>query len=310
MSRGVAEVPWPKRLRRTLRAHAIRWAIRLLAWLPFSLALAIGRWGGARAWALFPKDRELAMRHLRLAFPEMSDAEREAIARRMFVRLGEMGMELIQLRNIDRRIERYVELPRETKEILDEAIAGGKGAIIVTGHIGNWELIFRRCLAEGYDAVAVGTESHDPRLTSMIEEIRGKDRIIWRGRSGAAREMLRVFRRNGYLAMLIDQDTDVQGVFVPFFGRPAWTPRAAADLVQRTGAGVAALFIESKEGGGHRIRAHRVERAPATDPEQEVVELTAELTLLIEEEIRRRPQDWVWMHRRWKTRPPEEGQGE
>lgn len=212
-------------------------------------------------------------------------------------------MELAQLRKVDRILEAYVEVPEEARRVLLGA-RRGNGAVMVTGHVGNWELLFRRALALGMDAYAVGKESHDPRFTSLMERIRGAERVIWRGEEGASRKMLRVFRKDAYLAMLIDQDTKVQGVFVPFFGELAHTPRAAADLVLRTGAGVAVAFIHRKEGGGHRVEAREVSFEPSGDREADVLALTAAMTKEIEEEIRRHPHEWVWMHPRWKTRPP------
>lgn len=299
-------VPWPKRTRRFLRAYAILGLLAVLGCVPLGLALRFGAWAGRVAYRLLGGERRRSLAHLALAFPEKSEAEREAIARRMFETLGMSAMELAQLRRIDRDLESYVELSEETLRQL-ERVPTGSGAVMVTGHIGNWELLLRRCLRAGLDAYAVGKESHDPRFTRLMEKVRGRDRVIWRGAEGASRQMLQVFRRNGYLALLMDQDTKVQGVFVPFFGRLAHTPRAPADLALRMGAGVAAIFIHRRPEGGHEITVREIP-VPDTRGEEAVVALTAAMTEAIEEEIRRHPHEWVWMHRRWATRPaPDSG---
>lgn len=300
---AAAPVPWPKRTRRFLRAHAILLLLRLVGLLPLRWALALGRWGGRLAYPLLGKDRRLALRHLEKAFPERSAIEREEIAKRMFESLGMSAMELAKLPTIDRILDDYVEMPEETLQVLQQA-RSGRGAVIATGHVGNWELLFRRSIAAGLDAYAVGKESHDPRFTALMQRVRGEGRVIWRGRPGASRQMLRVFRKDAYLALLIDQDTKVQGVFVPFFGELAHTPRAAADLVLRTGAGLAVAFIHRKEGGGHRLVAKEIPVEPTGDTEADVWRMTAAITKEIEQAIRLHPHEWVWMHERWKTRPP------
>ena len=293
--------PLRKRVKRALRFQAIRLLVFLVRLLPFGFALALGRSLGGLAGRLLGKDRRLALAHLEKALPERA-AEHEAIVRQMFRNLGEGAAELAHLDRIE--VLSYVDVEPRALATLEALRDAGKGAIVVTGHIGNWELFFRRFVAAGFDARAVGKEQADPRMTAWMERLRGPGRTIWRGSPGAARQLLRTLRENGVLAMLIDQDTKVQGVFVPFFGDLAWTPRAAAELALRTGAGVAALFAHRKPGGGHVVSGGPVDYTPTGDLEAAVVGLTAAMTRAIEDEVRRFPAEWVWMHRRWKTRPP------
>jgi KDO2-lipid IV(A) lauroyltransferase len=292
--------PLRKRVKRFLRFQGIRLLVFLVRLLPFSTALALGRGLGGLGYRLFGKDRRLALAHLAKALPERA-ADHEAIVRQMFRNLGEGAAELTHLDRID--IRSYVSIEPSTLATLNGILAAGKGAVVVTGHIGNWELFFRRFLVEGFDARAVGKEQADPRLTAWMEELRGPGRTIWRGSPSAARQLLKTLRENGVLAMLIDQDTKVQGVFVPFFGDLAWTPRAAAELALRTGAGVAAFFAHRRPDGGHVVTGGPVAYEPTGDREADVVGLTAAMTKAIEDHIRRAPAEWVWMHRRWKTRP-------
>ncbi len=296
-----AAPPLRKRVKRALRYHAVRALLGLVQLLPLAWGLAIGRALGGLAYHLFSRDRGLALAHLAKAFPDKQAHEREAIAHAMFRHLGMLGAEIALIAKIDPGT--YVEVTPEAHAALEGALTGN-GAIAVTGHIGNWELLFRRFVHTGWRAYAVGKEQPDPRVTAIIEGLRGPGRTIWRGAEGSTRKLLRAFRENALLAMLIDQDTKVQGVFVPFFGELAFTPRAAADLALRTGAPVVAVFIHRKPEGGHRVEARRVPFTPGEDAEADTVALTAAMTAAIEADIRRVPHEWVWMHRRWKTRPP------
>lgn len=293
--------PLRKRIKRALRYRLVRGLLRLVRLLPLSAALAIGRFLGGLAYWVFVRDRRLSLAHLAKAFPEKSEPERKAIAREMFRSLGMLGAEIALVTKIDAAT--YVEVPPEAEAVLQQARAG-RGVIAVTGHIGNWELLFRRFVVAGWPAYAVGKGQADPRVTALIDEVRGPGRTIWREAEGSSRKLLKAFREDAFLAMLIDQDTKVQGVFVPFFGELAWTPRAAAELSLRVGAPCVAVFIHRKPEGGHRVNARRVDYVPTGDTEADVVGLTALLTAEIEAEIRRHPHEWVWMHRRWKTRPP------
>ena len=147
----------------------------------------------------------------------------------------------------------------------------------------------------------------------LIEKARreGGVETLWREDPATARAMIRCFKRNEILGILIDQDTSVQGVFVPFFGRPAFTPRAVADLALRFRAPVIVGTCRRRgpnPGDGHEVTAVEIPYDPdAPDREAEAVRLTAACTAVLEEAIRRNPAEWVWMHERWRTVPPPAG---
>jgi KDO2-lipid IV(A) lauroyltransferase len=122
---------------------------------------------------------------------------------------------------------------------------------------------------------------------------------IVRGAPSAGRALRRALR-GGVLGLMIDQDTRVEGTWVPFFGRPAYTPLGPAQLAQRLGAALAVSFIERLPDGSHLLRV-----SPPLEPEGGAEELTRTLTAAVEEQIRRVPEQWVWMHRRWRRQPPE-----
>jgi KDO2-lipid IV(A) lauroyltransferase len=301
-------VPWPKRLKRYLRYLAVRAALWVVGRLPLSAVLPLGRMLGGLAARLFRGEVRKALASLAVAFPERPLAEREQVVRDMFVQLAQSALELAVIEQIDPLLERYVDLPAEERAKIEAELARGKGVVFVTGHVGNWELLARRFSRAGFSCATIAKESNDARLTALIERVRarGNLRTIWRGAPGAAKEMLRQLKSGGILGLLIDQDTKVQGVFVDFFGKPAFTPRAAADLALRSGAAPVMGFIHRLPEGGHRISLEVLQRPEELEGEAAVVELTQRMTRSIEQAIRQHPHEWVWMHQRWKTRPASE----
>lgn len=298
-------VPARKRLRRFVRYLLVRALVAPLWLLPLGVACAVGEWLGGVVFSLAGGERRKALASLAVAFPELPDAERHALARRCFRHLGRQAVEVVLARRLDARRAECVTWEPAARAAMDAALAKGKGVVFVTGHVGNWELLARHVALEGYPAYVIGKEASDPHTTRWIERMRasGKLNVIWRGSQGAAKAMLRALKGNAILGLLIDQDTKVQSVWVPFFGRLAKTPRAAADLALKTGA-VPMLGFCVREGPlRYRITMEAVP-LPESSGEEAVLALTAALTAGIERQIRAAPAQWVWMHERWKS-PPE-----
>jgi len=307
----VSGVPWAKRTRRTLRIWAIRLGLWLGAVLPFRLVWAVGGLIGRVAWWVGRSDRELALAHLAFAFPEKSDEERRAIARATFLHYGHGAAEAAQMPRIDRRLERYIGFAGDGEAMLRGASQAGKGFIFVTGHLGSWELLARRIVRAGVPAIVIAARSWDRRLDDMVEafRLRGGVPTLFREDPGGGRKLLKSLREGMALGILIDQDTKVQSVFVPFFGHLASTPRAAADLALRFGCPVFVGWSRRrgpKAGDGYVLEVEPVPYEPApADKDAEALRITAHCTARMEQAIRVAPEQWVWMHRRWKTKPPE-----
>ncbi len=302
--RSTVEPRLHKRVKRFVRYSLVRAALALVSLLPVRFAAALGQRLGALAFVVARSERNKALASLARAFPQKSEADRVELARRAFRHLGRCAFELACIRQLDADIERFVEWPDADRQVLERALKAGRGVVFVSGHVGNWELLARRVALEGFPCQTIAREASDPRTTALIERFRasGRLRSIWRGQPGAARQMLRALKSGEILGLLIDQDTKVQSVFVPFFGELAATPRAAADLALRTGAAVVLGFCLRVDGGRYRLSMREVP-LPDGDKESAAVALTAELTKGIEEAIRAAPEQWVWMHQRWKTRP-------
>ncbi len=304
--------PLHKRVKRAIRSLALRAVVRLLSWLPLGPALALGALIGRTAWLAAGRERRLMLDHLALAFPEKPERERRAIAKASLVHLGQVAMEAVAIRSYRDRIEEYVSFAPGSEDLVRRALGRGKGLILVAGHIGNWELLARRFAVFAQPNAVIAKRNADPRLNELVDRFRreGAYKTLWRDDPATGRELIKLFRQGGTLGILIDQDTRVQGVFVPFFGRAAFTPRAVGDLALRFGAAVLVGTSHRRgprPGDGHELEVVELvyDRVPA-DRESEVRRLTAAAVAEQESAIRRHPSEWVWMHRRWKTRPPSE----
>ncbi|HTN51683.1 MAG TPA: lipid A biosynthesis acyltransferase [Anaeromyxobacter sp.] len=295
-----------KRTRRAARAAVIRAGVWLASLLPLRLAMVAGGAIARLGWPLSARLRRDMRASLAVAFPDRSPAERDAIAIASLVHLGRLGGELVTMRRWAPRLEEYVAASPETVATVKGAAARGKGIIFAMGHIGNWELTSRlaRYVQPCY---AIAKRSWHPSIDALTERFRAENGVgtLFRSDSDTGRRMLKLLRRGGTLGILIDQDIDdVQSIPVPFFGRPARTPRAAADLALRFGA--ALLVVTShrrgpRAGDGHVIEVVEVPHDPsAPDLEAEVTRLTAACAAAQEAAIRRHPAEWVWMHQRWK----------
>jgi KDO2-lipid IV(A) lauroyltransferase len=308
-------VPLRKRVKRSARSALVRACVRALACLPLRAALALATAVGRLAWLVARDTRRRMLEQLAVAFPERTPAEREAIARASLVHLAWLAAEVVTLPRWRARLSSYVGLAPGAERLLSDAMARGRGLVYVAGHVGNWELMAQRVpMLGGWPAKTIAKATPDARLNALIEQLRAAGGVVtlWREDPATARAMIRCFRQNEILGILIDQDTQVQGVFVPFFGRPAHTPRAAADLALRFRAPVIVGTSRRRgrrPGDGHEVHAVEVPYDPeAADREAEAIRLTSACTAVLEDAIRRNPPEWVWMHERWKTAPPDAGE--
>jgi KDO2-lipid IV(A) lauroyltransferase len=304
----MAATGW-KRVRRAARAWAIRAGVRALGLVPRGLAMRLAAALAPLAWALSPGLRRDMRASLAVAFPGMPGAERDALARTSLANLGRTAAEVVTMPRWLGELERYVEVPDEVRARVQAARARNKGIVLVMGHIGNWELTCRLSHLVQPNA-AIAKRSWHPSLDRMAEEMRARTGVatFWRDDPSTGRAMLKLFKQGGTLGILVDQDIPaVQSVFVPFFGRLAATPRAAADLALRFGTPVLVVTCHRKGPGprdGHELDVVEVPYDPApADREAEVLRLTAACVAVQEAAIRRHPAEWVWMHQRWRSRP-------
>ncbi len=303
-----------KRVRRATReprnavlARAIWGVARTVGALPVPRALAVGRALGRGAHRLLATPRRLALAHVAIAFPALDAATRARLVRATFEHAGQSFAEL----GLWRRLDGDRDYVRGNFEVLDAALAEGRGALAITGHAGNWELLAATVASRGYGLSVVARRVHDARFDALIRRFRG-DRgmeILLRDAPDFLAQVRAALDRNRIVAILMDQDSRGAGVFVPFFGRLAHTPPGAAVLALRTRAPVVTVFIARRPAGGHLITFERMVIAPGGGRGQ-ITELTARFTAAIEAAIRRAPAEWVWWHERWRRRPERDERAE
>ncbi|HYE15092.1 MAG TPA: lysophospholipid acyltransferase family protein [Pyrinomonadaceae bacterium] len=293
-----------------LEYAAARALLSGLGALPRPLAVAAGRGLGRAAYALAGGLRRTGMRNLELAFPEMSERERERILRGSFRSLGRQLGEVSQFPRVTpERLREVVEYDAEDVKLLDVARERGRGVIFLTSHLGAWELL---CFAHSvfYSPLSFLVRPVDnPRVEELVEGIRTRfgNRPI--DKKAAARTALRLLKEGGTLGVLADLNTqEREGVFVPFFGHLACTTAGVATLALRTDATVIPVCAPWDERRRKFVfRGGPVVELVRTGDDRRDVEInTARFTEAIERHVRLFPDQWLWIHKRWKTRPPGE----
>jgi KDO2-lipid IV(A) lauroyltransferase len=292
---------WLKNSAIYLLARMLMGFIRCLSW---SRSLRFGRWVGRRAYNRAKKTRETVLENLALAYPEMSAEKRKQLAREVFEHFGMAAAECINIRKLE-ELTSYVEMEPSSRRVMDDLMSRGRGVVYATAHCGNWELMARALSRYGYPVNTIGRRSYDPRFTRLIDRFRcqGAVNTLWRGEPDLLERMTRVLKKGEVMGLLIDQDTRVPGAFVPFFGKSAHTPTAASLVARNASAPIVTGFNHRLPQGGYRIVVQEYIPSDRPDLEQAVLEDTRQMTVRIEAHVREHPQEWVWMHRRWKTRP-------
>ena len=289
--------------------YALAWTLlRLMGALPRRAARSAGAAVGALAWYLLPRLRRTGLRNLELAFPEMPTRDRERILRNLYRSLGWQLAEFCQMRRYTPANTRN-HIRYDGLENYLDARDRGKGVLIVTAHLGAWELSSFWHSLMGYPMTMVIRRLDNPRVDRLVNEIRclHGNRVVHK--DDFARGLLATMRRGETVGILMDTNmTPPQGVFVPFFGVPACTASGLARVAQHTGAAVLPGFMvwEAREQKYVLRFGPEIPLSATGDDERDVLENTARFTRAIEEAIRKNPDQWLWVHRRWKTRPPGE----
>jgi KDO2-lipid IV(A) lauroyltransferase len=260
---------------------------------------------GGVAWWLLPRLRRTGLRNLELAYPEMPGAERVRILRQLYRYLGWQLAEFCRMRRYTRENTREM-IRYEGLEHYLAARARGRGVLIVTGHLGAWELSSFWHSLMGHPMAMVIRRLDNARVDRMVNEIRclHGNRVLHK--DDFARGLLSAMRRGETVGILMDTNmTPPQGVFVPFFGVEACTASGLARVALRTGAAVLPGFLvwEAAEGRYVLHFGPEIPLLETGDDERDILENTARATAAIEGFVRRYPEQWLWVHRRWKTRP-------
>ena len=297
---------WRKRLRHRIVYLSIRGFLQFINFIPRRTALSICDVLGRIAYHAARETRLRTISHLKLAYavecPGL-DAARMAVS--VFRNLGRNAVDVLRMRKLDSAtMDRLIS--HQGLSYLEEAYGRGEGVLAVSGHIGNFELLGTFLAMRGFRVTVVATTLHDERLDALLQENRSLGGLTVVPRSHATSAVLRALRRGEVVGLLVDQDTRVPGVFVEFFNKPAFTPIGPVVIAGRTGAPIVPMGIHRLEDDTHLVTVRPpidVEKRPS---ERSIVAVTQRYTSELEVLIRRAPAQWVWMHERWKTKPPGE----
>ena len=283
--------------------------VKMLGVLPRPMARGLAAGTVRLLLLLLPKMRKTAEFNLRLAFPEWSEAQRRDVLNGMASNLGWMAAEFARMPAYTREnIENVVVLDGHENFLAGKS--RGKGVIYLTGHIGAWELSSYAHALYGFPLHYMARPLDNAPLDVMVNEYRGPSGNKPIYKNEAARMMLKVLKDAGTIGILADQNTmPGEGVFVDFFGTPACTTSGIARVALHTDAAVVPGYAYwDKNLRKYRLRFDPpLELTRTGDAERDIRENTQRFTKVIEEIIRKHPEQWVWIHARWKTRPEGEG---
>lgn len=298
-----------RRIRRALAAGGIQLVYGVFRLMPRRLAIGLSRILGLVAWRLDPRRSRVALANLERAFGgELSTGEMKALCRSSYANLAANLPDLSRLSRVSRsRLAALVAEGEEALEVLTGASAGGTGVILLTPHLGNWELLAAYLASRAVCVHFVGRKPYDERLEQLYTDVRTSHGASWIGRGGAFERLEDVLGRGETAIMLIDQDTGrVRGTFVDFFSSPAWTATGPAVLARKTGAVMLPGAMLRTSGDTYRLHLEEpLNLVDTGDDDYDDWENTRRASEAVESLIRRYPEQWTWFHRRWRTRPPE-----
>ena len=298
-----------KRIRHWLEYIFYRFLMAVIPLLPRKAVVGLARFFGRVGPKLIFWEAEKARVNLDLVYGDsLSRQEKEKILRESFENVAQTSLYFFWSRRLTSdQLRQLVEVPGESLKVASEVTGAGKGAIALLAHYGNWELMG---VASGFLNIprlnVIVRPLKNPLLNEPVNGYRthSGNRVI--ERKNAIIKSLRALQRGEVVVLVFDQNADPRegGIFVPFFGLPASTTKAAAILSLRTGAPIVPVTCEPLPEGRYRLRFDPpVEFDPSGDQEQDVERLTAKCNESLEEIIRRRPGPWLWMYKRWRIRP-------
>lgn len=277
--------------------------------LPLETSMRFGKSVGRFLAARFPKLQKTAERNLEIALPELSAAEKEKILRGTFESLGRHLGFVSHFRKFKHEdIRNLVEVVGK-EENFDKAYAQGKGVLFFTGHFGSWEVFNLLPPAFGFGMNILVRRIDNPLVENFVDGFRTRFGSVTLDKTKSARKMFRVLENGELLGILADLNVqEKEGVFVDFFGIQSSTTTSIAKLALKTGAAVLPAFAVWEESKRKYVvyLEPPVEYEKTENDEADILSLTQNITKVVESYVRKYPEQWLWIHKRWNTRPPGE----
>lgn len=290
-----------------LQYMALRGLVFLLDRLPEPVRRGLGRGLGRFTFSVLRLRRAVALENLRAAFPDWRPERIEAAARASYEHFGVVFLELLQLRRLRPEEVRERAVP-EGESVLRDALARGRGVVVVTAHLGNWEVAGAAMAARGLPLWVTARRQRNRLVDRYVTRAReqGGMRVIKVDED--LRPVLRALRNGDAVAFLADQDAGRRGCFVSLLGRLASTPLGPARFAIRAGSPVVSGLTIRNDDGTYQVRFTELSVRDELPEGEKEIELTRRFVAELETQIRAHPEQWLWGHRRWKTRPPEGGE--
>jgi KDO2-lipid IV(A) lauroyltransferase len=285
--------------------YALRGAVAALDRLSIRRAGSIGEWLGALGYRPFGIRRAVVERQVRAALPELSEADVQRIARESYENLGRTAIETALLPGRSREQVLGMFSRVEGWDIVERAMARGRGVLFVTGHLGNWELAGSLVAAKGVPLEAVARRMQNPLFDRYLTDTRQSIGMSVIHDADAVRRVPRAMREQHAVAFLVDQGAvGLATTWVPFFGRLAKTPRGPAVFALRLAAPVIFGAALRQPDGRYLMGFEEVQAESTGDRDADVDRIVAAYTATLERWVRRAPEQYFWHHRRWKHQRP------
>jgi Kdo2-lipid IVA lauroyltransferase/acyltransferase len=271
--------------------------------IPLKVSMIIAEMLGKIGFNVLEDYRKLAEKNLIEVLCKDTE-EAHKIAEKVFVNLCKNGAEWVKILSEGTKCAERVVSETIGLENIDKAIARGNGVIILAHHFGNWELLLAYLRHSGYNGTIIGKKIYFHKYDKFITRMRKKTGVELIYRDESPKKIVKVLRAGGMIGILADQDVDsVEGVFVKYFGKDAYTPVAPVKLASLTGASIVPCFTVRNDDDTHKVIIKEPINIEKSDRSETVlVKYTQQWTKILEDMVREYPDQWVWIHDRWKTK--------
>ncbi|MDR1523507.1 MAG: lysophospholipid acyltransferase family protein [Endomicrobium sp.] len=282
---------------------------KAVLFIPYKLSVGyFSKFFGVLAYLVAIDGKNIAKKNIKRCFPQKTDSEIRKLIIEIFINEAKNFFELAYFPKMDSKFLNSISTV-ENVDLLKKSLKKGNGVLLVSAHAGNWEIAAASISALGSPLNVVAKKIYIDELNDMLVHYRAKKKVkvILKERSDTGIKLLRALKRGEIIALLIDQDTNVPGVFVDFFGQKTWTPSGLAVMALKSKADILLVLDQREDKYNHKT----IIKGPLTiessgDFNTDVKNLTQKASLILEKHIKQYPSQWVWFHDRWKTRPKEE----
>lgn len=270
----------------------------------------LGKGIGTMLYHLSAQRRHIARINLDIAFGDTKDdQEKRRIAKQSMIQTAVTALQFLWVAQDTReRVHQLMDPESENLELLEQCLARGKGVFFLIAHFGNWEVTG---IHLGYRKISkvhtISRKLDNPYLEKFVMDLRSASGNTVFHKDESPRKIMRALKQNSCVGVMMDQNAGDWGLFVDFFGKKASTPRSLAVLSYSTGAAILPLFCQPTQKGKYRaVYGPELVLEKTDDKQQDIIRWTAACEKMLEDKIRENPEAWMWIHRRWKARPPDE----